>query len=514
MKPSLTGVVVLVPLCLEVWSAEIFSYRSVAAWIVMSAVNFSASFWLAAILWRKASASVVTKPHWRLFFAFIVLRTVGLVLWTWILFAYHGNGSLAPHVANLSNWLFLCCNIPFFVALSLPSGKEYPSLYFSVDGVQYVVAGYLAYVVFYRIVPFTSISAVLTRYSDVFGLNNMESVVLIIGATLRVFGTTGRRERSPYRALFLVMVLELSLSLIAGFFFSRNFHVAARVTSSLMMGLYCLVFYYAPDESNVPSSKSTVDSLSSVFCDLVSPAFMTFVILGLAIYVARTAFWEGMVALVASILLFEFRATLLQIRYVQSQRSLQQARDRLEELSLQDALTGVANRRSFDQSLEMEWNRAVRGNHALSVLFIDVDRFKQLNDRYGHRAGDDCLVRVARTLRTCLLRSGDFLARYGGEEFAVILPETDRHGAYAIAEKMLHGIEELKIPNPAHESQFLTISIGISMRTLPQVSSRSDLLDQADAALYEAKSAGRNRIVVARSAEDSTLSLHSTETAI
>jgi len=514
LKPQLAGVVVLLPLCLEASFAGIFSYRSFPAWVVMSAVNFAASFWLAAILWRKASTSVVTRPHWRLIFAFIVLRTVGLVLWTWVLFAYHGNGYLAPHIANLSNWFFLCCNIPFFIALSLPSGKDYPALYFSVDGVQYVVAGYLAYLVFYHIVPFTNVAAVLARYAEVFGLNNMESVVLMIGAMLRVYGTTDQRERTPYRALFLVTLLQLSLSLIAGSFLVHDFHVAARVTSSLMLAAYCLVFYYAPDEPDIPASKSSVSSLSSLFCDLLSPAFMSFVIVGLAIYVARTAFWNGMAALVASILLFGFRATLLQVRYLQSQRSLQEARDRLEELSLHDALTGVANRRSFDQSLEMEWNRAVRADQPLSFLFIDVDHFKQLNDRYGHRAGDECLLRVASTLRTHLLRSGDCIARYGGEEFAVILPGTDHHGAFAIAAKMLQAIEELQIPNPLLESRFLTISIGVSTRTGPQINSPSALLDHADAALYEAKAAGRNRIVVARSAQaDPTLSVQAADAA-
>ena len=173
-----------------------------------------------------------------------------------------------------------------------------------------------------------------------------------------------------------------------------------------------------------------------------------------------------------------------------SERQLETALARLEVLSSTDSLTGLYNRRALDERLKTEFERAQRYNLDLSFLMIDVDRFKQFNDRYGHPAGDDMLRNVAAALQKNA-RVPDFVARYGGEEFSIILPNTGREAALAIAERIRHLVSVLPAPAP------MTVSIGISSvpGALPEVVRMADphaLVTAADAALYQAKKDGRN----------------------
>ena len=186
---------------------------------------------------------------------------------------------------------------------------------------------------------------------------------------------------------------------------------------------------------------------------------------------------------------------------VRTHVALKQRTDLLENLAFLDGLTGIANRRQFDQQLEKEWRRMMRQSAPLSLLMIDIDYFKRFNDRYGHGAGDDCLRLVARTIAAIIKRPGDLAARYGGEEFAVILPDTDEKGAHAVAEIMRLAVESLKLP---HESSLvanhITISLGAASDIPHRQGNLQDFIDAADHALYHAKSSGRNRISVESSA--------------
>ena len=181
---------------------------------------------------------------------------------------------------------------------------------------------------------------------------------------------------------------------------------------------------------------------------------------------------------------------------VKTHIELKQHRDRLEKLSSMDGLTGISNRRRFDEALAREWKRAVRHNTVLSLIMIDIDYFKAFNDSYGHLAGDECLKRVAATLVQSTKRPSDLVARYGGEEFVALLPRTDRDGALCIAKEMQNQIQTLNIPNEKSEvSKFLTVSLGVvSIAASPQEVS-SALITAGDKALYAAKRNGRNRVV-------------------
>ena len=187
------------------------------------------------------------------------------------------------------------------------------------------------------------------------------------------------------------------------------------------------------------------------------------------------------------------------------EQALQLANQELQRQSLEDGLTGIANRRCFDERLEQEWKRAIRTGDYLSVLLLDVDFFKQYNDIYGHQQGDKCLQYVAQTLAESVQRPSDIVARYGGEEFVVILPETDIDGAKQVAERIRQRILALGIVHSAAENHTLTVSIGAATATAKMLMTPQKLLRTADNLLYQAKENGRNRVEVAMVTEFSRI---------
>ncbi|MEC4719007.1 diguanylate cyclase [Noviherbaspirillum sp. CPCC 100848] len=195
------------------------------------------------------------------------------------------------------------------------------------------------------------------------------------------------------------------------------------------------------------------------------------------------------------------RAYLARLREQQRNEELSNAVELLGRLSAEDALTRLANRREFDRRLSIEWNRARRDGHALSLVLIDVDCFKNYNDHYGHPAGDACLQKVADALQSVVRRSADLVARFGGEEFVVLLPATDAADAAALAERMRRQVSDLQIPHAASRvAAGITVSLGVATLTPGDAGQPPDLVAAADAALYRAKEQGRNRVVVAPAA--------------
>lgn len=178
----------------------------------------------------------------------------------------------------------------------------------------------------------------------------------------------------------------------------------------------------------------------------------------------------------------------------QSEIHMQDVAEQFKVLAATDPLTGLRNRRDFDQALEAEFRRTEGRRGAVGLLMIDIDHFKSYNDTYGHPAGDTCLRQVASCIAEACKRSGDIAARYGGEEFGVILPGADIGGALAVASSVLAAVRNLNIPHTANESGFVTVSIGVASVGPDQVADASQLLQLADAALYDAKKGGRARI--------------------
>jgi len=191
---------------------------------------------------------------------------------------------------------------------------------------------------------------------------------------------------------------------------------------------------------------------------------------------------------------------LMEEKLIQEKESAEQLASQMETLSSKDGLTGINNRRRFDEMLLNEWNRSARSGTPLSLILCDIDYFKPYNDLYGHQAGDKCLTRIAHLLEDFTRRGGDVAARYGGEEFTIILPETLTENAEIIAENIRSAIEDLQIPHEASQvKDIVTVSFGVASMVPPRNKSSEILVKTADKALYKAKDAGRNRVIAAES---------------
>jgi diguanylate cyclase (GGDEF)-like protein len=192
-----------------------------------------------------------------------------------------------------------------------------------------------------------------------------------------------------------------------------------------------------------------------------------------------------------------FHPSVIKMR-VKNQIELKHAREELTRRAITDGLTGLANRRHFDDVLAREYDRHARSGEELSLILLDIDHFKAYNDTYGHVSGDDCLRQVARAIENGIVRSTDLAARYGGEEFVCILPDTSQAGALAIAEKIRLGVMELAIPHKASSAAgCVTASLGIVTTRCVPGKSVLHIVAQADEQLYAAKSGGRNRVCAA-----------------
>jgi diguanylate cyclase (GGDEF)-like protein len=175
---------------------------------------------------------------------------------------------------------------------------------------------------------------------------------------------------------------------------------------------------------------------------------------------------------------------------------LREAQKTLELIATHDSLTGLANRRLFERALEIEFGRGARRSSPLSLIMLDIDYFKRYNDTYGHVAGDHCLAEVARALKSCCHRKADLAVRYGGEEFAVLLPDTDIHGALTIAEQIRRSVMDKNIIHSGSPTGYVTVSLGCYSFVPTGHDSTEMLIKRADAALYQAKHSGRNRSAV------------------
>jgi len=201
-------------------------------------------------------------------------------------------------------------------------------------------------------------------------------------------------------------------------------------------------------------------------------------------------------AIVVGFVLAIQRVNLARKSLIQSSAELKAANQKLKDLSEQDTLTRIGNRRCYDARLDSEVAAAKRSGAPLSLLLFDIDYFKLYNDGYGHEQGDEVLTRVAAIANGCMLRETDFLARYGGEEFVALLPSTDVEGAISIAENLRSKIEAAAIPHAfAKQYQIITVSVGVVTQSGSHIDA-SDLFKTVDSALYKAKDNGRNRCEV------------------
>ena len=183
---------------------------------------------------------------------------------------------------------------------------------------------------------------------------------------------------------------------------------------------------------------------------------------------------------------------------IRNHLELKQYRDLLKHMAMVDGLTGIANRRQFDEILPKEWKRAHRERIPISLLMVDVDHFREYNEAHGHLGGDECLREIARIIADSLMRPYDLAARYGGEEFVCLLPAIDEPGMMEVAERIRSRIQALEVNCLKGEASRVTVSVGGASLVPREETGWEDLVEQADRALYEAKNGGRNQVVCFR----------------
>lgn len=282
-----------------------------------------------------------------------------------------------------------------------------------------------------------------------------------------------------YRVAMLCLLLALG---VAALDLLSPLGVAAGALYSVVIVVSMLAEH--PSLVRLTAVLCTVLVVAGAWLSAESPVPLWIVVLNRVLYV--------LVAWVTAVLVLHRQHAARVIR--DQQRALERANRDLAWQAHNDALTGVANRRFFDEQLAHECARAKRTRTPLSLLMIDVDHFKDYNDAAGHPAGDDCLKAIAGAIRKTLRRPVDFVARYGGEEFAVILPATAVRGARERAEGIRRSVGNLAIAHPGFtKASNVTVSIGVSGQTPPV--SPEELVRLADEALYKAKEAGRDRVV-------------------
>jgi diguanylate cyclase (GGDEF)-like protein len=379
---------------------------------------------------------------------------------------------------GLSMLLYVLYGVPLTFILASP-GKDAWWLRL-IDGVLAVTLGYLFFV--------HTFSFATVQGADAQGVANLrlmfdiENVYIAAFALIRL-AASGNGE---LRAFFGVLGRYACAYLVVAAF-NNHFEADANVSdpSGLLIDLPFLLLFGLASRRSRADKPAVVPARLAWVVRAGSPLLLPASLLAVSGAILPSEPRHAVAGFVIAALGYGLRSTLAQVGAFKEHAHL-------NELALHDPLTGLANRRQFEASLRRAWQRTRRRNEGLALLLIDVDHFKQINDRLGHQAGDRCLQAVAGALSGCLRRGGDSVARYGGEEFVVILPGATTESARLMGEAMGAAVAALRMPAPDEDVR-LTVSVGVGFAQQGNGQDAS-LLAAADAALYRAKHAGRNRV--------------------
>ncbi len=430
------------------------------------------------------------------------LAAMGMALWAGgqAMYTYIDIHHIPQTVALNSDLLFFLYGVPFLLAIC--SVMDQPRLR-SLLITDLVQAFVVAWLVQSELFPAShGVTAISTAH--VYSAYNVENLLLAGAVGLRLLTGARGAKLQFYRVTFAFMALYALVALPMNYW-NEFFNLPTGTLLDLLWDLPFLLLAalaaWLPVVEEEPSQPPT-RRLQRIIRHSM-PVLITAVVLVMGTILVRYDFLAGLLAVLIGLGSYSLRNSLLEMRYLETQRkltesegALQIAMERFQELSYIDPLTKVANRRQFEEALNIEWNRTMRRGAPLSLLMMDLDHFKLLNDTYGHLRGDDCLMIAAQTLSSRLKRAGEMLARYGGEEFAAILPDLPSDHAAQIAENLRVSIANLGIENrEAANGGCLTISIGVATCYPSMDNSAESLLAEADQSLYAAKQAGRNRVV-------------------
>jgi diguanylate cyclase (GGDEF)-like protein len=457
------------------------AYPSAFVVVGLGLLRIACCFW-----WFARLSSYPARLRWLAYACGAVLGNASIQIYAW-------REIFAPdhdYLSGTATLLTSLAAIPVLLSVSSNLKARDPRLVRWIDVVFSITLGCLFVLQIMAPGPANSASSVV-RILSVNRLIDFESIFLTVCAALEFVSSESGEDRRFLYVFFCFM--SVSTPVIA----MRN-RWAARYPNTLwdlvvdVPPLVFLLFALHP----MPGWAYRFRAPRAI-AHMVrggSPLFMSLAITLLGITVLRYHFIGGVFGILLGIVGYGLRNAIIHGKLLETEDSLVVAKQELELQASLDGLTGISNRRVFDNTLKREWRAAIQTGNPFAVLMIDIDLFKGLNDFYGHQVGDGCLVAVATALQRMLPRAGDFVARYGGEEFAVILPGTSIAGAMAVAERLRLGVTELAIPHRQSPHGCVTISAGAAIGDAFSVPELSLLLKAADEALYRAKRAGRNRV--------------------
>jgi diguanylate cyclase (GGDEF)-like protein len=442
------------------------------------------------------------KTRWGLLTLGLAFWFIGQLTYTYLEDFLH----LQQTTALFSDFYFFIFGIPILLSMAAANKEEHSTLLLVIDSLQALLAGLLAsQLLFFRSLTIKHpepLAAPTLAY-----VYNVENIVLVVAAALRVFGDPSGEEAEFSRKTCFFLCVYAALA--AGLNYLdviKHVPTGAAVDLLWTVPFLLLTAIVLPPFRKVERGKgqylfSSPRTVRALIIWNASPTLFTMAVLVQSAFLIRDHLYFGITALMLALLFYAMRTAVFQTQVMQaeaanrtSEEHLRRANDQLHKVSVADPLTGVANRRRFEEIAEVEWNRAMRVSWPVTLLMIDVDFFKAINDRHGHGRGDECLIQVAVALGASLRRGGDLLARYGGEEFIALLPNTRLNEGAQIAERMRSAIISLAIPSAKAEAcAFLSVSIGLASAVPSPLQDFRDLLAAADAALYRAKALGRNR---------------------
>ncbi|WP_458070420.1 diguanylate cyclase [Rhodanobacter sp. BL-MT-08] len=426
------------------------------------------------------------------------LAAISLLLWTLgMISSLDADLALSDpsQVPGGSMLLYILYGVPITYAVATIGLDRSNGVQRSIDALLAIVLGYLYFVLTFS---WTTLHGELSHQSAsvIVYTFDVENAFLAVTTLIRYVAS----ETSADRHLFRTLASYAWLYFVCAAYY--NHHVALGVAPDI--GSYYDIVIDAPFllfaiVAWSPSSRVAPVRKSSLFVHFVrsgSPLLLSLSVLTLSLLLLyqRQHTNLGIAGVVVAVLGYGLRSILSQVRHIETEDLLRHDRSTLAELAMHDALTGLLNRRAFDEAIEREWRVVQRGDQVISLVLIDIDLFKQYNDSYGHPAGDACLRLVADALRKSLLRPADTLARYGGEEFVVILPGATLAAAGAVTDRLCEHIKQLALRHVASSFGQVTVSAGVACSSSVNGGTAESLIALADRALYEAKRKGRNRV--------------------
>ncbi|WP_263408574.1 GGDEF domain-containing protein [Terriglobus tenax] len=432
-------------------------------------------------LWIAKQTPFPTKSRWLLVATGGFLNNIGLQIYVWRSLLFDNHAVLS----STASFLVALASISILLAITLNFNKEEAVAVRLLDAVLCLTLGYLFFVMLF------SPAGVGTNVLSTNLLIDVQDGFFLTCLAIRFFASDTVDDRRFSYVFFFYFAASTPLLAVRNRWNALGPSTLWDLALGVLPVLFMLLAFNPPPAwvRNLRPPERLVHMARGG-----SPVFMSLALALLAIAISRSHFYLGSTCILLGLVTYGLRNAIIHGKLLETESRLLTAQNELEIQASRDGLTGIPNRRLFDETMRREWRTLVQRGGTLTVLMIDIDLFKDLNDVYGHQTGDACLTTVARTIQGMLTRTGDFVGRYGGEEFAVILPGTSFEGTQIVAERLRSGVMELAIAHAKSPHGYVTVSIGAAIGDASSVPDLSFLIRAADEALYRAKRAGRHRV--------------------